>query len=336
MKKYLITYFALAALMVISFSSCGSDNEPSGGGNTPVQPVNPPTPDDPVTPPEVDKALQYELKQLLAGKQSDNTDISISLKSFEITEDNKILIECIDADNKPLFIFESVSISNGAYNLNGSKGKGTIKVSGGQALQTKGSESVTLDINLTLSLSSSLNPQFISSEVEANQISTGDITDNVMKQLVNTWIVRGVILDLKRIDPKMTVYEEFPSHNDLFYLEDVLEEALEREVKLTDDEQEDMKRVIKYICVTKSNKFVIAYVDGTEDVAAFSWADSQKTQFTLNFLSDYMGNKFINSDIKGTVAFKDNLCNIKLSASFVDNDNKNWDSTLLFQLKKAN
>ena len=262
---------------------------------------------------------------------------------------------------------EEATVSGDTYTMNGTKVKGTIKKASANA-RTRANDQLTTDLRVTIADGETLT--YDTDEEDTVNVTTTTYGNNgsgnnsgsgsnsgsnngsgsnnrgsgssnnggssvtATHNLVRTWNVLGTILDLKSKSKNVKAYEEFDSRGGLFYLEDVLEEALRQDVKLTEKEQEEFKRVVKHVTFTQSGLFIISYVDGTEDVARWQWANAQKTQITMKLMDEEMGNKFISDDTVIEVAFNGNRCNLKCETALTDNENNDWESTLILKLQE--
>ena len=210
----------------------------------------------------------------------------------------------------------------------------TVKVKGTQARSTRADASTELEINLTISFAGAEAVTYVTEEGQAvaATVNTPVSTDEALNNLARTWKIIGAIVDLKGDDIK--AYEEFDSRNGMFYLEDVLKEAIDQGVSLTEREQQDFKKVIKSITVTKTGIFTIDYADGTEDAAQWSWTNAEKNQFSIKLKDADMGNKFVADDSRGSVAYNQKRCNLKLQTTVTDNKNKKWTVALTLKLEE--
>ena len=362
MKKHFF-YLALAVLSTMCTIACSSDDDEDGDSNK-VPTVNL------STPPFAQQAVRYELNpELKASASTGDITTAPALKAIELSESGKILLELHNAiDNKLVYIMEEATVSGDTYTMNGTKVKGTIKKASANA-RTRANDQLTTDLRVTIADGETLtyapdeeatvdvttttygnNGSGSGSGSGSNNSGSGNnsgtgsnnggsnnndgssVTAN--HNLVRTWNVLGTILDLKSKSKNVKAYEEFDSRGGLFYLEDVLEEALRQDVKLTEKEQEEFKRVVKHVTFTQSGLFIISYVDGTEDVARWQWANSQQTLITMKLMDEEMGNKFISDDTVIEVAFNGNRCNLKCETALTDNENNDWESTLILKLQE--
>lgn len=363
MKKHFF-YLALAVLSTMCTIACSSDDDEDGDSNK-VPTVNL------STPPFAQQAVRYELNpELKASASTGDITTAPALKAIELSESGKILLELHNAiDNKLVYIMEEATVSGDTYTMNGTKVKGTIKKASANA-RTRANDQLTTDLRVTIADGETLT--YDTDEEETVNVTTTTYGNNgsgsgsgsgnnnsgsgnnsgtgsnngsgssnnggssvtATHNLVRTWNVLGTILDLKSKSKNVKAYEEFDSRGGLFYLEDVLEEALRQDVKLTEKEQEEFKRVVKHVTFTQSGLFIISYVDGTEDVARWQWANSQQTLITMKLMDEEMGNKFISDDTVIEVAFNGNRCNLKCETALTDNENNDWESTLILKLQE--
>ena len=351
MKKQFF-FLALAALATIGTVACSSDDDENENENKASQ-VNL------STPPYAQQAVRYDLNpELKASASTGDIETAPALKAIELSESGKILLELHNTiDNKLLYIMEEAIVSGNTYTMNGSKVRGTIKKATANA-RTRANDQLTANIRVTIGNGETLT---YTTEEETVDVTTTTFNNNgsgsgnngngngngsgnngsgsgnydeATHNLVRTWNVLGTILDLKSKSKNVKAYEEFDSRGGLFYLEDVLEEALRQDVKLTEEEQEEFKRVVKNVTFTQSGLFIISYVDGTEDVARWQWANSQKTMITMKLMDEEMGNKFISDDTVIEVAFNGNRCNLKCETALTDNENNDWESILVLKLQE--
>lgn len=322
MKKQFF-YLVLSAVVGVSCGACSSDDEKDAV----LDPVNLSTPE------FSQQAKQYTLEPAVSeAKENDGDGNGKQLKSIDLSESGKLLLELSTSDgNKPFFYLEDATIGNKTMKMNGKKVRGSVQELSSESGANGGSGLLVLDIEVTNEDGSTLS--FKTGADGANVVmKSSPTTDEATLRLARTWNVLGAILDLKSKKKNVKAYEEFDSRNGMFYLEDVLKEALEQGVKLTDEEQQEFKRVVKSITFTKTGLFIISYLDGTEDVADWSWANAAKTEISIRLRDEEMGNKFIANTSKLTVAFNGNRCNLKAETALSDKENNDWESVLLIKL----
>lgn len=314
----------MAAFVAVGFTACSSDDDDSS--NSAPAPVNLPAPA------TAANAVQYNLPTSLAPTSATSEETP-ELSSIEITESNQILLELHNPiNNEDTYITENVTVSGNVYTINGSRVKGTVKV---LAAATRAGESTNLEVDITVTLENNVVITYKTDEngVVVEKVTTTVTAEDAMTRLARTWNILGAKLDLVDLSKNETYYMEFTSKNGYFDLKEVLTEAKKRDVSFSAKEEQDLSRKISSISVTKSNKFIIAYSAGNDDVASWTWANSEKTAFTIKMKGGSTGNKFINDDTRMETAFSDNRCNLMMKIKFDDNSNKKWDASLLLKLQ---
>lgn len=325
MKKS-IFYFAFAALAALTFTACGSssddDNSGGNGGNSNVTLK---------APNFTEQVAKYKLTtpmKVSAATEMEETDTKLS--SVELTESGYILVELIDPNGKPIFVQEKAAVSGETYSMSGSKISGTITK---KAAATRAGD-VQLQLNITVTLPLPFGTLTFNSGSEAlaaTLMAIPGVADYVVGYFCRTWSIVGATLDLKSTD--VTAYKEFSSRGGLFYMEDVLAEAQKRGVSFTSDEVADLQKKLKNVTITRSGDFILNYDSGQDDVATWSWSNSQKTGITIKMKDGDMGNKFINDNTKMGVAFNGNRCNLTMKINFDDSASKKWDAQLMLVLQ---
>ena len=320
MKKNVL-FIALVALFSFVVASCSSDDNQEEKTDYPVN-LNTPT--------NAENTVLYELPVALAP----TTESNLQLKSLDITESGKIIVELRYSDTqKPVYVMGNVSKNGNTYTVSGDKLNGTIQMASANARTTRSSNS-SLVINLTITLEEVVSYVTEDGEtVEAVVTQTIDSSDEAMNRLARTWNILGAIVDIKGDNIK--AYEEFESRNGVFDLKDILDEAVQQGISVSDDDRAALEKRIKNVTLTKSQKFILTYVDGGEDVAEWEWANSEKTRIKINLKDDSMGNLFLNDDSKLFISFRDNRCNIRLETIITDNNGKRWDGTLTMKLQSV-
>ena len=322
-KKFFYFAFAVMTAMCVT-TACSSDDKEE---DTPK-----PSEANLPTPPNADNAVQYKLAVPMAP--TGTTEKGPAIKTIDITESSEMLLELRDPQtNKTIYVKEKATINGNTFSFNGNKVKGTIKVIEAASRQTRAGSS-SLEFNIVVTVSATEVYSYVNEEGETVTATkeTPITGDAIMDNLARTWNIDGIILDLKNDDVK--AYEEWDAVNGVFDLETtVLKEALDQGVNLTEQEKNDMKRKIKNIGFTKTGLFTIDYADGGEDAANWKWANSQKTQFKITLKDEKMGNKFIENNSKVDFTFNGNRCNMKLSTTFKDSSNKEWNVVLTLKLR---
>ena len=321
MKKFFF-YLALAAIALPCITACGDDDEDGAKTN----PVNLPLPAYAMN------AIEYMLANPMQATTTTtgDSDNAPQLQGINITESGKILLELLMADGSLRYVQEDATINGNTYTMNGNYVKGTVTATGAGA-RTRATENLLIDISVSFTKLETFVFSSGGSTVVVTVITpiTGE---EAMDRLARTWKMSGAIFDAKSKAKDVKAFEEFDSRGGLFYLEDVLKEALDQGINLSVDEQQPLRKVIKDVTVTKTNKFIINYTDGSVDVAQWSWADASKTKITIRLKDDKMGNKFICDATQITVAFSDTRCNMKLETNFFDTSNSDWSVVVTLKL----
>lgn len=321
MKKFF--FYAFAVMTAVCMAACSSDDDNSNKTNNSV---------DISAPAYADQAARYTLEK---PKAPANADVDApQLKTIDITESGELLMEFYQSVSKTtVYVKEKAVISGNTYTMNGTKVKGIIKVVE-QAARATRSGDTQLTVDVAVKFSALQTYTYTTEDGEIIHVTKGvpPSGDDAMAILARTWNVLGLILDLK--GPDVKAFETWESTGGVFDLETtLLKAALEREVSLTDEEQDALKKKVKNVAFTKTKLFCISYTDNTEDVASWDWTDASKTAIRITLKDEKMGNKFIEDASLITFAFNGDRCNMKLVTNFTDSSNKNWDATVTLQLQ---
>ena len=328
MKKNLF-FVAFAAFAALTFTACSSSSDDDNSGNNNNTNTN--TKVNLPKPATADKAVEYKLATPLAAVPVAGEEKNPQLKTIDFTESSQLLLELNDPKTgETKFVLEKALFKDNTYNMAGEKIRGTVKliVSGTRSGSTK------LEININVTLEDNTITYSTGTDgtgVEAQEVTVPITTEDAMNYFARTWSILGASLELKSTD--VEAYKDIYSHNGVFFLKDVLDEAVARGVNFTADEKEDLNKQIKHLTVTKSGLFILAYKDGSEDVANWSWADNNKTSIKITMKAGSTGNKFINDDTKMTLAFKDKGCDLTMKINFDDDSKKKWDASLKLVLQ---
>jgi hypothetical protein len=126
MKKNVL-FIALVALFSIVVASCSSDDNQEEKTDYPVN-LNTPT--------NAENTVLYELPVALAP----TTESNLQLKSLDITESGKIIVELRYSDTqKPVYVMGNVSKNGNTYTVSGDKLNGTIQMASANARTTRSS-----------------------------------------------------------------------------------------------------------------------------------------------------------------------------------------------------
>lgn len=319
-KKLLL--FAFATITAICLTACSSDDDNDNGSKENA--VNLPVP------PNAENAKQFQLDNPKAPLNADTDDPE--LRTIDITESNDLLLELRHPVSRDIiYVKGKVTLKDNQYLLSGDRVKGTIKYAGSQSRLTRaGEKGIIIDIEVTFA-----DVTFIYKTVDGKQEAVKEITpitgDQAVDRLSRTWNILGVILDLKG---ETNAFESWEAKNGVFDLETtVLKTALDRNVSLTEDEKNELRKKLQGITVTKSGLFTLNYTSGSVDAASWQWTDTSKKSFRITLKDGKMGNKFIQNASLITVEFNGDRCNMKLTTTFTDNSNKTWNAIVTLQLK---
>lgn len=327
MKKnlFLVAFSAFAAL---TFTACSSSSDDDNSGsntntNTAVNLSKPAT---------ADNAVEFKLNTPLPAASVTGEDQLKQLKTIDITESSQILLEIIDpSTGESKYVMESAARNGNEFRMNGTKIKGIVRIvpSG-----TRAGNSTKLEISITVLLEGNTFAYSTGgdgSSVDAEEVISPITPEQAMNNFARTWNIQGATLELKSTD--VEAYKDIYSHNGVFFLKDVLDEAASRGVNFTVSEKEDLNKQIKSLTATKNGLFILAYVGGAEDVATWSWADSNKTSIKITMKAGSTGNKFINNDTKISLVFKNKGCDLTMKINFDDDSKKKWDASLKLVLQ---
>ena len=274
-------------------------------------------------PADKDKTVKYILDIPMSPEDAD--DDAPLLKTIEYTESGYLLIEFYQpVSHTTVYFSEKTTLSDNIYTVNGSRMMGTIKEVSNNYLI----------INLTVSFSEERIYNYITADGETITVTKGAATtsDETLKKLARTWNVLGLILDLK--GPDVKDFETWEATNGLLNLETtLLEEVLARDVSMTPEEQDELRKTVKSVTITKTKLFVINYTDAPDDVASWEWTDNTKTAIRITLKDSKMGSKFIENASLISFTFNGDRCNMKIATTFTDNANKQWDAIVTFQLQ---
>ena len=279
-----------------------------------------------------DKAVQYSLDM---PKSPENAEEDApQLKTIDFTESGDLLVEFFKPISKStIYLKEKATINGSSYTVNGMKMRGTIKVVE-QAARVTRSGSTNIIVDVAATFSAELTYTYTTKEGESITVKkdvppTGD---QALDILARTWNVLGLILDLKGDDVK--AFETWTATNGLLDLRTtLLKGALDRGVSLTSEEQDELRKTLKSVTITKTKLFDINYTDAPDDVASWDWTDSNKTGIRITLKDGKMGNKFIKDASMISFTFNGDRCNMKIATTFTDNANKKWDAIVTLQLQ---
>lgn len=324
-KKYFLMAFAVMTAMCLA-TACSSDDDDNE--NKQDEQVNLPVPQNAAN------AIEFKLTipQAPTAGQGD----SPVLNTIDITECDETLLELQLPESGDIVFVKGKAQKNGnRYELSGDMVKGYVEMVSNSARSTRTtSTGLIIDIEVKFSVTEVYTYKNTNGEIiTAEQITPID-GDEAEKRLIRTWNVLGAIFDLQGDDGvKPAVF--FESTNGVLNLETTfLKEAEKRNVNLTADEKDELRKKLKTVTITGTRIFSLDYVDGSVDAASWQWTDEKKKEaFRITLRDGKMGNKFIQNASLITAEFSGNRCNLKLATSFDDSSHKQWKATVTLQLQ---
>lgn len=241
------------------------------------------------------------------------------LTGIHFTESGEVVIEL---DNGEEYIVSSIeSVEDGTYTLAGNQGSVTVTINGTLSSNSKAAK-MTIDLSIRTSDMSPNDPPLRYQATNVNVTSTtGSDNSEAMNNLCRTWIVQGMVIDLKG---DVTAFREFDGGN----LYELATYANEKGAELNSDEMEELDRNIQSVIIEKTGLMTFNYSNRTPDAAAWSWKNDGTIKLTLK--NSEMGNKYLNDNTIISVTYKDNRCVLRLNTSITDG--KNYDAVLTFRL----
>lgn len=292
MKKS-IYYFLMMLCMTLVNTSCSNDD-----GETPDYTVTLTTPE-----------YASEAKAM-SGFSIDATHTlgAPKLTAVHITESGEVVFEL---DNGEEYIVESVeSVNDGTYVLSGNRG--TITVSG--------AANAKMSIHVTLTTAEGATLSYDADNINVN-VTTNLDNSEAMSNLCRTWIVLGIVIDIKG---DVNAFREFEGGN----LYEMALYANEQGAGLTADELQELNRNIESVIIEGTGLITFNYSNHASDAASWKWNDDGTIKMTLK--SSEMGNKYLNNKSTISVSYKDKRCVLRLSTSV--SDSKRYDTVLTLRL----
>lgn len=292
MKKS-IYYFLMMLCMTLVNTSCSNDD-----GETPDYTVTLTTPE-----------YASEAKAM-SGFSIDATHTfgAPTLTAVHITESGEVVFELGDGEE---YIVEGIeSVNDGTYVLSGNRG--TITVS--SAANAK------MSIHVTLTTAEGATLSYDADNINVN-VTTNLDNSEAMTNLCRTWIVLGIVIDIKG---DVNAFREFEGGN----LYEMALYANEQGAGLTADELQELDRNIESVIIEGTGLITFNYSNRASDAASWKWNDDGTIKMTLK--NSEMGNKYLNNKSTISVAYKDKRCVLRLSTSV--SDNKNYDTVLTLRL----
>ncbi len=292
MKKS-IYYFLMMLCMTLVNTSCSNDD-----GETPDYTVTLTTPE-----------YASEAKAM-SGFSIDATHAlgAPKLTAVHITESGEVVFELGDGEE---YIVEGIeSVNDGTYVLSGNRG--TITVSG--------AANAKMSIHVTLTTAEGATLSYDADNINVN-VTTNLDNSEAMTNLCRTWIVLGIVIDIKG---DVNAFREFEGGN----LYEMALYANEQGAGLTADELQELNRNIESVIIDGTGLITFNYSNHASDAASWKWNDDGTIKMTLK--SSEMGNKYLNNKSTISVSYKDKRCVLRLSTSV--SDSKHYDTVLTLRL----
>jgi hypothetical protein len=301
MKKNFL-YYAMAAFVAVSLAACGSDSDdsPAGGDGQPSYP----------TPAYASSAASFTISE----DQAPAAQGGSKLTGINITESGKVIFE-VSTENKKQYAAYNISkIDGGTYTI---QGVGTIKSSTTRATQgTKLGISVTITIdNQTYTFQTEEDVQAV---IAYEQMTGGSNLDKIAR----TWKVKSMKLTLSGDIKSLSLPVQGGD------LGQFVKEVKERDTGFTDEELEELNRVVKSLTIDKTGMLMLEYSKGTPDVATWKWADSSYSNIAIQLKDSEMGNKFIQDNSAIDLKFTSNTCIFTLTTNLEGGSKNKYVATL--------
>ena len=276
MKKF-FCYFVMALCVGFAMTSCGDDDDDNGVKNYTTEKYK-------------SGATSYNLDQ---GVVIDNNG-NASVTGVSLTESGKVVVEVIINGKKKYVTYDGELGENGVITVkSGKQIVGTV-----QKVSSRAGD-VNIIINLTISVPGYGNYTFTTT----NPVQAVEIAQAAAGDLVATWKVERMKVTLD-FDEKTDASAETKAGKG-GDLNEFLKLAQENDVKLTDEEENQLKKEIVSITIDGFKLFSIQYKDGTTDAATWEGEDSMKA-LELLLKDDSMGNKFLNSQSQVDILYPGN------------------------------
>ena len=230
------------------------------------------------------------------------------LTAVHITESGEVVFELGDGEE---YIVESVeSVNDGTYVLSGNRG--TITVSG--------AANAKMSIHVTLTTAEGATLSYDADNINVN-VTTNLDNSEAMSNLCRTWIVLGIVIDIKG---DVNAFREFEGGN----LYEMALYANEQGAGLTAEELQELNRNIESVIIDGTGLITFNYSNHASDAASWKWNDDGTIKMTLK--SSEMGNKYLNNKSTISVSYKDKRCVLRLNTSV--SDSKRYDTVLTLRL----
>ena len=310
MKKFF--YLAMAVMTALCTTACGDDDEDNGGGNG-----NSNTSSAIVTPKYANNACAITPASAL------EVDGIHEIEEITFTESGKTYVLVRDDKGSETYINDNYTYSDGTYRMSGNKVVGTVKVNS----PSRASENVSVDINIKIAYASGIELKYNTEQTGAVKAVKTVTTKSGDKDIISTWKVRGMILDL---EGDVNVFKKFPTGD----LKAIRDEAIAQGAEMTAEEMEDFEKEIVSVSIN-GGMIAIDYSDGTSDGGGWEWTNGSTSQFLLILKNQDMGNKFIVDNAKVDVEFQKANAYMNLTLNADITGNKNYKAKITIQLQQV-
>lgn len=275
MKKVGIFCFVMAAMATVCVTSCSKDddgNKDSGKSNI-------------ETPKYADQACTITPAEGIALSNGDK------INTIDLSESGKVYLEKKNPDGKTIIVNGTYTVNNNVYTCKGKNFSGTIETE-----ITRATQNLKVKVNITFidEDGNQVTPtvQDFVEAIKETSTPTGD------GDIVSTWKVRGLSVEVTGKDSKNAGFKDFPSGD----LNEIVKEAEAQGATLTDEEKADLNKTLEAVTF-RSDKVTFDYNTGESDVAKWNWTNTN-TCDEINIKFDAgMGNKFMVNDPSVSVEF---------------------------------
>ena len=177
-----------------------------------------------------------------------------------------------------------------------------------------------MSIHVTLTTAEGATLSYDADNINVN-VTTNLDNSEAMSNLCRTWIVLGIVIDIKG---DVNAFREFEGGN----LYEMALYANEQGAGLTADELQELNRNIESVIIDGTGLITFNYSNHASDAASWKWNDDGTIKMTLK--SSEMGNKYLNNKSTISVSYKDKRCVLRLNTSV--SDSKRYDTVLTLRL----
>lgn len=300
MKKFF--YLALAVMTALCTVACGDDDDDNGGSSKKSSLQTP--------------KYQTEACNLTLSEPA-NVGNGYTLTGISLTESGRVYTKLVKNGTMEM-AYGTYSYSNGTYKMKGNV-SGTLELSDTRAA-TK-----SMAVTITINTPSGEKLTYDSNAEGALTVMLSDLSQGGDRDIISTWKVRGLIIDLSG---DVDVYKTYRNGD----LRPIREEAIAQGAEFTAEESKGFDHTVTYVTVT-DEMMTIEYDDGTCDAGSWTWADREYTKFMLKLFDRHMGNKFVIDNATGSVEFQkeNSYMNVTLDANISGKKTFNAKLTMMLE-----